>query len=98
MLTGIFVCIILGFLFWQMSKFLKKVARDLEHSAKHEAYFKSAVIENLQGINQATSLPSKPVDMFDEISKVNEELRSKEETRLKDRAAIEDLIKNTDTI
>jgi hypothetical protein len=77
-----------------MSKFLGKLARKLERSAKHEAYFKSAVIENLQGINQAVNPTQKPVDMFAEINRVNEELRSKEKIRLKDREAVEDLIKD----
>lgn len=98
MLTGILVCIILGFVFWHMSKFLRKLARTLEKSAKHEKYFKSAVVENLRGINRAVNPPSEPVDLYAELNKVNEELRSKEETRLKDREAIEDLIKNTDKI
>lgn len=92
MLTGILIFIILGLVFWHMSKFLRKVSEAMIDRSRNEAYFQSAIIENLEGINEGVNPAPEKLDIYSEINKINEELRSKEEIRLQDQKAIDDLI------
>lgn len=96
MLTAALVFVILAIVFWQLSKFFRRVGRDLEASARNEAYFKSALLDSVQSIDSKLNPEPEPIDLFAEINKVDKELQSVEECRRKDREAVEDLINGTD--
>jgi hypothetical protein len=96
MLTGILIFIILGIVFWLLSKFLGKIARGLKEAAKSEAYFKSTLLENVQSINEGVNPTPEKVDLIAEIGRVNRELVEKENQRLEDRKAVESLINSTE--
>ena len=98
MLTGILVFIILGLVFWHVSKFLRKLAGAMSERDRNESYYRSAVIENLQSINGGVNPAPEQIDLYSEINRVNEELRSKKELHLQDQKAIDDLINDTDNI
>jgi predicted DNA-binding protein YlxM (UPF0122 family) len=98
MLTGILIFIILGLVFWHVSKFLRNLSRAMSEHNQNESYFRSAVIDNLRGINGGLNPAPERLDLYAEINKVNEELRSKKEQHLQDQKAIDDLISGTDNI
>jgi predicted DNA-binding protein YlxM (UPF0122 family) len=98
MLTGILIFIILGVIFWHVSKFLKKLSGAMSEHNKCETYFRSAVINNLQDINEGMNPVPEKLDLYTEINKINEELRSKREQHFQDQKAINDLINDTDNI
>jgi hypothetical protein len=98
MLTGILVCIILGFVFWWLSKSLGKIAQGLRKAERSEAYFKSTLLENVRAIKEGVDPTPESRDLIAEIGKVNRELAEKESQRIEDRRAIENLINDTSDI
>lgn len=98
MLTGILVFVILGAVFWILSKFLRKISKGLKEAARSETYYKEALLESVQAIKEKVDPTPEPVDLITEIRKVNRELTNKERQRLEDQKAIENLINDTQNI
>lgn len=98
MLTGIIVFVILGVVFWWLSKVLGKEAQGLREAQRSEAYFKSTLLENVQSIKEGVCPTPEPRDTIAEIGRINKELKDKERQRQADRMAIEDLIKDSQDI
>lgn len=98
MLTGIIVFVILGFVFWWLSKVLGKVAQGLREAQRSEAYFKSTLLENVKSIKEGVCPTPEPRDTIAEIGRINRELAEKENQRRADRRAVEELIKDSQDI
>lgn len=98
MLLGTLIFVILGIVFWWLSKKLGKLAQGLREAQRAEAYYKSTLLENVQSIKEGVCPTPETVDVIAEIRKVNSDLAAKESQRRADRRAVEDLINDTQDI